>query len=351
MKRVVVILSGMMSVSAIAGNLKQDSWTWLHQKKLSTKELEEAKTKHDFMFSKQDVQAFTQLMFSWNAFRPSSGHFTFYVQVRDARHKTWGVWHKMAEWGAGVQRSFASTPACNSKYLHVRLEANAGHVSDAFKIRVHASKGASLAQFRALSVSLSNFNNFKESHIDRTISTLPSTYVANVPKQSQFKVPYERNDSICSPTSVCMLIGSLTDKKIEYRDFVRDFVRGSFDAGLNVHGSWPFNMAHAFEQCKGNVHFSVGRLNSFTQLHERLKKGVPVVVSVRGHLNGAPKVYDKGHLLLVIGWDAKKQQVICHDPAFKSNHKVLKRYNVASFLRAWDRSNRLAYLADPIRKI
>lgn len=346
MKR--VILVGCMTTFGLCGanaTVHQDSWTWMLQKKFTPQELQDAEKKHDFMFVKQGLPAFTQLMFSWNAFRPAEGHFTFYVQVRDAKRQTWGSWHKMAEWGAGVQRSFASTAKDAVKYLHVRLEANPGHEADAFKIRVQASTGADLSQFRSFAVSLSNFHQFKESSIDNMIRSLPSAHVANVPKQSQFRVPYSRNDSICSPTSVGMLIGSLTDQKIDYCKLVR----GSFDNGLNVHGSWPFNMAHAFEQCKGNVHFAVGRLHSFAQLHERLKKGIPVVVSVRGHLYGAPKVYEKGHLLVVIGWDAKRKQVICHDPAFKSNHKVLKRYTIASFLRAWDRSHRLAYLADPVR--
>lgn len=327
------------------GASQNDDWTWLYQKRFTAQELQDAKSKKNLVFLKHDMPQFSQLMFSWNAFRPSAGYFTFYVQVRDAKSKAWGVWHKMAEWGAQVQRSFASNPACKTKYLHVRLEANKGHLSDAFRVRVNASEGADLGHFRGFAVSLSNFNNFKESSVNESIRSLPSTYISNVPKQSQFRVPYDRNDSICSPTSVGMLIGSLTDQNINYREFVR----GSFDDGLNVHGSWPFNMAHAFEHCKGNIHFSVGRLNSFTQLHTRLQKGIPVVVSVRGYLNGAAKVYDKGHLLVVVGWDAKRQQVICHDPAFKSNHKVLKRYSVRSFLCAWDRSHRLAYLADPIR--
>src|SRR5271155_280255 len=240
MKRVIILGCIAGFSSCFADSVCQDSWTWLYQKKFSTQELQDSKNKHDFVFLKQSLPQFTQLMFSWNAFRPMDGHFTFYVQVRDAKHQTWGVWHKMAEWGAQVQRSFASTSECATKYLHVRLEANAGHISDAFKIRVHASRGADLSQFRSFAVSLSNFNNFKDSSIDKRLCSLPSAHVANVPKQSQFKVPYERNESICSPTSVGMLIGSLTDKKIDYREFVR----GSFDSGLNVHGSWPFNMAH-----------------------------------------------------------------------------------------------------------
>lgn len=345
MKRVIILGCIVGASTCSANTVHQEAWTWLYQKKFNAQELEDAKNKHNFVFLKHDLPQFTQLMFSWNAFRPAEGYFTFYVQVRNAKNQTWGQWHKMAAWGAKMQRSFGSVAESTVKYLNVRLEARAGHEADAFRIRVQAEDGADLSKFRSFAVSLSNFHKFKTSLVDNTICALPSTHVSNVPKQSQFKVPYERNDSICSPTSVGMLIGSLTHEKIDYCQLVR----GSFDNGLRIHGSWPLNMAHAFEHCKGNVHFAVGRLHSFAQLHERLEKGIPVVVSVRGYLHGAPKVYEKGHLLVVVGWDSKRRQVICHDPAFKSNHKVLKRYAVASFLRAWDRSNRLAYLADPVR--
>lgn len=305
MKRVILISSmaafGLCNADTA---VHQDSWTWMYQKKFTTKELQDATGKHDFMFVKQELPEFTQLMYSWNAFRPTEGHFTFYVQVRDAKRQTWGSWHKMAEWGAGVQRSFASTTQKEVQYLNVRLEAKSGHEADAFKIRVQASKGADLSQFKSFAVSLSNFHKFKQSCVDHALCTLKSTHVMNVPKQSQFRVPYQRNDSICSPTSVGMLIGSLTDKRIDYCKLVR----GAFDHGLNIHGSWPFNMAHAFEACDGEVHFSVGRLHSFVQLHDRLQKGIPVVVSVRGYLKGAPKVYEKGHLLVVVGWDAKENK-------------------------------------------
>lgn len=345
MKRSILLIGIVIMSSWAPEILCHDAWTWLYQKKFTSQELKESQNKHNVIFCKESVPQFSQLMFSWNAFRPSAGHFTFYVQVRDAKNKSWGTWHKMAEWGAHVQRSFSSKVAGATKFLYVRLEGQKGRLSDAFRVRVHADQGADLAKVRSLAVSLSNFNQFKESRFDSTLSSLSSTYIQDVPKQSQFKVPYIHNDSICSPTSVGMLVGSLTREDVNYRDIVR----GSFDHGLGVHGSWPFNMAYAFEKCKGNVHFSVSRLNSFAQLHERLQKGIPVVVSVRGYLEGAPKQYDKGHLMVVVGWDAKRQQVICHDPAFKSNNGVLKRYAARSFLDAWDRSYRLAYLADPIR--
>ena len=89
-------------------------------------------------------------------------------------------------------------------------------------------------------------------------------------------------------------------------------------------------------------------MNGFDQLHKKLMVGVPVVVSVRGKLEGGQKDYNSGHLLVVVGWDAKRKSVICHDPAFYSNKKTLVRYKLKSFLRAWERSHRLAYIAESL---
>ena len=86
------------------------------------------------------------------------------------------------------------------------------------------------------------------------------------------------------------------------------------------------------------------RLNSFAQLHASLQRKTPVIVSVRGWLGGAPKVYENGHLMVVVGWDAHKRQVICHDPAAKKVSQVVHAYAIRDFLAAWERSRRLSYV-------
>ncbi len=73
---------------------------------------------------------------------------------------------------------------------------------------------------------------------------------------------------------------------------------------------------------------------------------MPVVVSVRGYLQGAPQEYKQGHLLLVVGWDQATQSVICHDPAIFGDQVVEYAYDLSDFLRAWELSHRLAYVVD-----
>lgn len=315
------------------------SWSWLYYKILEHNP--ESRDKAELHFIKEDIPSFTQLIFSWNARRPAKGHFSFWVSARNSKTKQWGTWHRMIDWGAGIQKSHLSKSNYFSRYHHVRLEIPNG-TADAFKIRIMAHENVEFSHLKAFAVALANFNNFQaeEAH---DLTHLKSVHISGVPKFSQFLLDHPKNDTLCSPTSCSMLSSFLLGQEVNPIEFAQQV----YDEGLDAFGSWPFNMAHAFELCKGEFWFFTARLNSFVRLHQRLQKGVPVVVSVRGPLEGGALPYKHGHLLVVVGWDAKKQEVICHDPAFKTIKEVVQRYSAKEFLTAWERSKRLAYIVEP----
>lgn len=322
---------------------QNSSWTWLHRKYFSNEEQEQNKIKKAIICAKNNLPHFNQLIFSWNALRPKKGYFTFYAQIKNAKTQKWGKWHRMISWGNNIQKSYKTNPDQLSSYHHVRLESAIDSKADAFAIKVESEEGADLALLKSFAVNLSNFSNFK-SELEQNLASLSTVYIQGVPQFSQFELDHPRNDGFCSPTSCAMLISYLMSKRI---DPVK-FAEKSHDTGLDKYGSWPFNMAHAFEHSQGKISFAVTRFNSFKNLYAHLSKGIPVVISVRGYIQGAPKVYNNGHLLLVIGYDAKTKDVICHDPAVSDAKIVKKRYPLKSFLSAWERSHRLAYLAHPL---
>lgn len=318
-------------------------WTWLHRKHFTQDERARNTEKKEILFSKIDVPHFTQLIFSWNAFRPAKGHFTFYAQVRDCQKKKWSKWHKMMDWGNKVQTSYKSVDNF-SQYHHVRLEILHSICSDAFRIKIVAQENADMSLLNSFTVNVSDFTKFVSESAFCKEFTLPSIVVNGAPQISQFKLLHPRNDGLCSPTSCVMLTSFLIAKTLN----PIDFAERSLDKGLDKYGSWPFNLAHAFECANGRVSFAVMRCNSFKNLHDQLVKGIPVVVSVRGAIEGAPRVYRNGHLLMVIGFDALTQEVICHDPAVSHDEEVKKRYELSSFLHAWEASHRLTYLAEKL---
>jgi hypothetical protein len=338
-----IILAIFLIIMQLSGSDNSAShWTWVHHMRCNDIVRATNRSKKALFFEKEKTSHFTQLVFSWNAMRPEQGHFSFYVQVRNAETQKWGVWHHMADWGAGMQQSHLSKSDGFSSFVHVRLEVENKKVADAFRIKIIPHKNASLGLMHSCSVAISNFNTFKAEQI--ISNALLSVHVEGVPAIAQFALEHEDNSRICSPVSCTMLVHYVTG---QHKDPL-EFAAKAFDSGLEVYGSWPCNMAHAFEECGGKMAFFVRRMNGFADIHQQLIKDIPVAVSVRGSLPGALKSFPHGHLMVVVGWDNEAREVLCHDPAAESHEKVFKRYPIADFLRAWECSHRLAYVAGPV---
>lgn len=298
---------------------------------------------------KQNVPKFSQLIFSWNAFRPQKGYFNFSVRVRDSVTKKWYRWHKMAQWGKGqtgklLQRSLLNKSPYGTKFVHVRLELPKYRLADSFEVKIDSQAGAELKNVKRVAVNTVNNRIFKSEMNSCNFWRLPSVYITNVPKKSQMQIDHPKNNELCSPTSTTMLLSYLLKKTIDPKDTAASV----YDYGLNAYGSWPFNIAHAFDKSQGKVDFHVERLNSFKDLHKYLMQDLPVIVSVRGKLKGAAKNYPCGHILVVVGYNSRLKKVLCHDPAFLKDRQTLVAYRLKDFLRAWEASHRLAYVASPI---
>ncbi len=322
-------------------NAQNDRWTWLFKQDFPPEYVH--KDSEEMVFSKVGVPLFNQLVFSWNGFKPKEGHFSFFAQVRDAQTGQWHDWHHMIDWGAQIQKSYFSRAKSGTVHYYVRLELPQSKHADGLRIKASVAQGASLNLLQSINACISNLAQFKPATCDAHIEGLPSVHIPLVPQQSQLVLEHPKADSICSPTSCCMVSSFLSNMEID----PVTFANGVYDHGLGAYGSWPFNTAYAFELCKGTFYFRVARLNSFFDLHKQLQRKIPVVVSVRGQLKGAPKEYNKGHLLVVTGWNQESKKVICHDPAFDANQKVCVEYDIDAFCAAWARSHHLAYVAEP----
>lgn len=317
-------------------------WTYCVKKKF-THDVPESVLNYNYMLQAHDpIQEFSQLVCSWNALRPARGYFRFWCRAHTTSTNTWLPWHQMYEWGNGVQQSFIDKKSGASHYIHVRLEMLHKNFADGFQIRVEPVDGADLSCIKMIAVALSDFTRFEAEHVGPKHAALRTIHIAQVPRFSQMILAHPQAEVLCSPTSLCMLTSFLKKKNCDAVTFADNV----YDNGLKAYGSWPFNIAHAFEHLQGTVYCTVERLHDFGALHAHLCNNIPVVVSVRGYLKGAPKAYPGGHLLVVVGYDRKNKKVLCHDPAAPVNSKVLKRYDLKNFLPAWERSHRLAYVAE-----
>ncbi len=335
MKKIVAL----MLLACVVTYSARAQWAHLFHKKITADEAGLARQHNCFFFTKVGVPMYSQLLLSWNALRPRKGHFVFFVQARNAHTMKWGRWHRMLEWGRDKQKSYATASDGFTKYVHVRLEVEPLQLADAFRIKVVGAKGASLSMVKSVAVTTANMNGFAPEDVEKNVGKLVSVHLRNVPKISQFSLEHDENHRICSPVSCAVLSRFVTRYAI---DPLR-FARASYDNGLKTYGSWPFNMAHMFECARGKVACYNTRLNSFQDIHAQLKRGVPAVVSVRGSLPRAPRPYNQGHLLTVVGYDASTKEVICHDSAIEGHSNVEQRYALADFVRSWEASRRLTY--------
>lgn len=311
---------------------------WVHRFYLPVHAIATMQT--ELVTEKTNVDPFSQLLFSWNALRPGRGHLSFLVQVRNAQTKQWGIWHHAADWGKDIQKSYYSAGDSSSSYEHVRLELKSGVYADGFRIKV-VGHNVPLFKIHALLATTCCEKNFKPEQVALN-EKLTSVLIRGVVQCSQFALEHAEKDRLCSPTSWSMLLHHMTKKSVD----PCVVATGVYDAGLDSYGSWPFNSAYAYEHAGGKYQIFHTRLASFGEMHELLKKGFPVIVSVRGSLKGAPRPYLHGHLLVVVGFNARTQEVICHDPAGESNQQVRIKYPLHEFVRAWELSRRLAYVPE-----
>jgi len=279
---------------------------------------------------------FNELIVSWNAKRPDLGYYTIFVSTF---LEAWTPWYPYAQWGKSEQRSFSphslGYPIMFDKDIIRLTETKAKQ----FRVRVVSSGGGSLKVFHAIHVCASDTT--KESDISKPPQgEFVHLNVANV---SQMALKHPQAKSLCSPTSIEAVVRFLC--KNNSPDPLT-FAKGAWDQGAQIFGNWPLNISQAYTLLEKPWQCWAERLSGFKPVLESLYKKIPVVVSVRGPLLGSALPYDHGHLMVVTGYDPKKNEVLCMDPAFPEDNQTETHYAYADFMAAWQRRGCLAYIFD-----
>jgi hypothetical protein len=166
--------------------------------------------------------------------------------------------------------------------------------------------------------------------------------VLPVPERSQMKYP--NGKVLCSPTTVCMLMGFWAQNlhRSELDRDVPQIVDAIYDAKWKGAGNWPFNMAYAgaFRGMRGYV----ARLSDISELEDWVASGVPVGLSVcydrlRGKGQGP-----NGHLVVCVGFTPEGDPII-NDPGTSQN--VRKTSSRKNLTYAWSYSHNTVYLVYP----
>lgn len=287
-------------------------------------------------WKEENVSPFTELMLSWNATRPDVGNGQFYIRVKI--QENWSPWLLYGSWGKDGQRSFSSSSLDGSvRAYQDAVELLEGNQATGFQIRIEPEQFIEMGVIQSLHVYVNNDRKNESVSFDVGQDRI------NVPIRglSQMALNHERNRSLCSPTSTTAVVRHLSGKND--LDPIQ-FAQNVWDQGFDIFGNWVFNVAQASSELGNHWSCWVERLNGFQNIYDRLQKGTPVVVSIRGSWKGSPVPYTNGHLIAVTGYDPMNQKVFCMDPGFNSDEETIVQYDLTDFMEIWNRRGRVAYI-------
>lgn len=308
------------------------TWSYHHTKKFEN-------PLHKATFTKECLE-FTQLLVYWNGKMPKLGSWEIFAQVKYAQTQKWSEPILLMRWQKKQNCSFMNSSKDNKfKNYHVRLELENQELADAFKITILPKNRADIKSLTLIGANTCNLKEFKKSSKLEYKKFKSTPNVLKLPKISQIATEHKDATRICSPTSLTMALNFLGDLKLNPNN-TADQV---YDNCLDTYGSWQYNIAYASDVLHEKYYVHLKRLQNFQEIIDSINKKLPVIVSVRGDIKGAAKSYQNGHLIAVIGYNAQRKKVICHDPAWTKNKEVLKAYPLADFLNAWAKSHHLTY--------
>jgi hypothetical protein len=294
----------------------------------------QASQKADHIWSVPLTEPFDELLISWNALRPFCGHYV--ILSRLLIQDQWTPWLLYAVWGCKEQFSFHDAPcSAPARSYQDQVEVLEKKFASGFCIRVVACGGATLESFYTLYACTSKMNAPHPPY-----SSLSQSLSLPVPKISQLSLVHPRSHSVCSPTSTTAVVQYLLS---HHQLNPLQFAKQVYDAGFDIYGNWSFNVAQAFVELGTKWQCFCARMPNIEWLWHSLKKGRPVVVSVKGSLPGAHLPYSSGHLIVIKGYDAQTQHFLCMDPAFPSDEQTEVSYPWQAFIQAWENRHYLAY--------
>jgi len=159
----------------------------------------------------------------------------------------------------------------------------------------------------------------------------------DVPFIAQGSGPPEIRGSICSPTSVSMVMGYWGEE----RDFVQNAME-AYDPNYAIFGNWVRSTQLASQY---GLDSWVTRMRSYDDVKAWIASGVPVIASIRFREGEFPSnVLERtnGHLIVIRGF-TEDGDVIVNDPGSIERGEAVV-YNADELANAWFAKGGVAYI-------
>ncbi|WKY48952.1 C39 family peptidase [Eubacteriaceae bacterium ES3] len=292
---------------------------------------------------------FNKMVCSWNVTTPENS--LIQLEARVYTSSGWSNWLSWGQWGSNIQR-LSGTGITSDAIAYVDVDT----------LQVKNGLTASQLQYRVVLVSpragVTPTVSLVSAAIRNTSATINKTYtdspdlsnlpILAVPQLSQMLRDPSIADSICSPTSMAMILNYYG-----YSVSPETAAWAIYDYAYRDFGNWPFNTAYA-----GSLGYQAYvDYSTIEGLKREIAAGHPVAVAVAyknsssayGNLpiiDGAPISSTFGHLIVVCGFTTINgvEYVVINDPAASFNAGVRVNYRLDQFSSAWGQSGNIAYI-------
>lgn len=262
---------------------------------------------------------------SWNGSSPDQQAY-FKVLARFPYNGSWSPWLTVGYWKNEWGSSYGTTSYDGGKIDIDEIELYSYQTT--FQLAVYfyrASAGVATPTLRKIAVTLSDTRTTAELDYTAILNDRPPAIFIPTTFYYQYSLDPEIGGSICSPTSVAMILRSfgINVDPLQFAIETRDPYWGIF-------GVWPRVVQHAAEY---GLDGAVTQYRSWSQAYEVLARGGRIAMSV-----GKP-LYS-GHLMMLAGFTSQGQPIV-HDPARSAGYSYV--FNKSDLSHSWFDKGGISY--------
>ncbi|MBN2417350.1 C39 family peptidase [bacterium] len=262
---------------------------------------------------------------SWNGTVPDD-ECSFFIQVRFPLGSGWSPWLLAGYWKEYLWGSYGTTGYSEGYIDYDYVKLNVYKSSWQYKIYMERSSAEKPSPtVTQLSFFISDTRTTDAVNYTEIINDNPEAIFIPTDFLYQYSIDPDIGGSICSPTSVSMILRSY-GIEVDPLKFARD----TRDPYFNLFGIWPRVVQNASEY---GVTGSVTRYRTWSDARDVLAAGGRIAMSVGNPLYS-------GHLMMLAGFTADGTPIV-HDPAKYNGYSYT--FNKYDLSRSWFDKGGISY--------